>query len=136
MKSTILACTALILTSREMGPEKYVDVGPALDQVHAVIRDFAIANEFHHAELNTFTDDLSQLQGRLQWSHPDSVELSVVEAGAEGWAVVGTHVRLGDGIGCAMAWGRPQESISTPGGVPFGGGNQILCDEVPGRDNR
>ena len=129
-----LAYTALILVGCATGPKEYVDAGPALDQVKSVIRDFAIANEFHYADEATYTADLDLLQSAAAWAYADSVELSVSALSADGWAVVGTHVRLGSAVGCAMAWGRRPPPISTPSGVLFGGGNQILCDEVISSD--
>ena len=134
-RGTILACTALIVTGCGTGAQEYVDAGPALDQVRSVVHDFAVANEWHYSESTTYTGDFSQLQRWVDWTEADSVELTIVEVGAHGYAVLGTHIRLGEGIGCAFAWGRPEASVSTPGGVPFRGGNQILCDEVPSRED-
>lgn len=112
------------------GPE-YVDAEARLEQAERVIHTFAVANEWHYFEHGAYTADASRFREGMVWpAFRDSVELRVTEMNDDGWSAVATHDALGDDIGCAFQWGRTEASVSTPGGEPFPGGNQIVCDEV------
>lgn len=112
------------------GPE-YVDAEARLEQVERVIHTFAVANEWHYSEHGAYTADASRFREGIVWPPVrDSVDLRVTEMNDDGWAAVATHVALGDDVGCAFQWGETEETVRTPGGVPFSGGNQIQCDEV------
>lgn len=111
------------------GSERVADGQAAGEQIRHIMSRFAVANEFHHEDEGTYTDDLKRLQEGSEWSNADSVRLQVTLApGGTGWAVVGTHKRVGASLGCALAWGEPVP-VETPGGVPHDGSNRIVCDE-------
>jgi len=104
------------------GPE-YVDAEARLEQVERVIHTFAVANEWHYSEHGAYTADASRFREGIVWPpFRDSVELRVTEMNDDGWAAVATHVALGDDVGCTFRWGETEETVRTPGGVPFSGG--------------
>lgn len=138
MKKTTLCILLMGLLACSGDSPSAAEVDTALAQVEKELHNFHVANEWHYADVREYTADLAQLveEGHAGWMFPDSVRLEVLDAGAGGYRVKGTHVRLGAGFGCVFAWGDQEGGLSTPGGRPFEGGNQILCDEPRGDSGR
>ena len=53
----IVAYTSLLLVGCSPAPEEHVDASAAFDQIRSVIREFAIANEFHFDAEGTFEEN-------------------------------------------------------------------------------
>ena len=106
------------------------EISSALAQVEKELHNFHVANEWHYYETREYTADLARLFGEdgVDRTYPDSVRIEVLAVENDWYRVRGTHVRLGSSFGCAFAWGEFEGSLSTPGGLSFEGGNQILCD--------
>lgn len=131
MKRIVLCILSVGLVGCTVNNPNPVEIGAALAQVEKELHNFHVANEWHYYEVRAYTDDLAQLRGEggVGWTFPDSVRIEVLGVGKDWYRVKGTHVRLGPKLGCAFAWGKFEGRLSTPGGLPFEGGNQILCDE-------
>ena len=107
------------LTLSHRTAEEAIDVEPALAQVQEVLGILARAED---------PADLAGLSQQVGQTLRDSVVLVVTPAeNGGGWAAVGTHVRLGQSLGCAFT-SRPQLVVSTPRGLVHDGSGQILCD--------
>lgn len=105
----------------------------ALTQITRFLRNLASAEEMHFAAHGTYIVDLVVLREELDWLRQDSINVSITQADRVGWAAVGTHVRLGTAIGCALVYGWPRASIPiayTPGGIKAVEPGKLVCDPV------
>lgn len=111
----LLAASALM----DGEPRVVTDIGPALGQVEEVLLLLAPAEN---------PADLAELSDHVGPTLRDSVILVVTASqDGPGWAAVGTHVRLGQSLGCTFT-SRSQLSVTTPGGLVNDGSGQVLCD--------
>ena len=126
LKLTLLV--GVVAFSACLGPSATShDGGPALAQVEEVVSAFAALNEGHDVQ-DGFTSDFASLSEEVAQTYRDSVILKAKFAeDGRGWFVVGTHVRLGDSLGCAFTSGS-QPEVSTPGGLVHDGSSAVVCD--------
>ena len=137
-----IVCTvAILLVGCTPATQEYDDAEVAFQQIKGVLMNFHVANEWHYAARRSYSADLAILQREskverdYEWPYADSVDLEVaLHPSRNGWTAVGTHVRLGPAVGCVLSYGR-RLPVQTPAGVPYDSSNQIVCDEVVGRND-